>query len=58
MDMETMIRMEAQIYWVETKIQELFPWQSCVRCKSPDSPEDGSTHVDHFFDWVKETNRG
>ena len=42
-----------QKQWVETEIQKVFPWESCARCAEPDNPEDGSGHVDHFFDWVR-----
>jgi len=37
--------------WLADEITKLFPASNCVRCIE-DNPEDGTTHVDHFFSWV------
>lgn len=42
-----------RLHWFEQRVEELFPWRSCIRCAA-DNPEDATTHVDHFFDYVRE----
>ena len=46
------IKPTEKLAWVEAEIEKLFPAYECQSCIF-DHPEDGGTHVDHFFHWVK-----
>lgn len=45
-----------KIAWVDAAIEELWPANTCAQCAEA-NPEDGSSHVDHFFDRLREPRR-